>query len=82
VPVRKLPRNPQIEAFEEASFYRKPTRADITRMRADRPLLELATPGLVALFDILAQRHPRRVRRIRRDLTWAYNEARKTGVLP
>jgi len=77
------PKGPLVDAFDDAAhFRRKPTRRQWRRYLANKPLIELATPGLVGLLTLLEPAHPRRIRRLRRDLDWVHREAKRRGLLP
>jgi len=78
------PDNKLVRAFVEASEKTK-TPAELRELARRRPLLELTSPGLLRVLDMVAGRSSysaRRVGRLRRDLKYVYDEAKRAGILP
>lgn len=78
------PDNELVRAFVDATS--KPmTRPERRAHELRRPLLELTSPGLLAVLDHVSGRSvrgARRVARLRRDLTFVYREAQRMDLLP
>jgi hypothetical protein len=76
------PKNQRIRDFEVASSRYQITRADERRMAEAAPTLEILSPGVHALLEELDRiGYVRKVRTIRRLLTWALVTARRHGVV-